>query len=1102
MAYVLIAMMASCWGMVVASRTTQAQTYDPPIAPRSNEAELAIGGFRIPAKMRAELFAAEPLVANPVVFCIDEQGRFYVAETFRQQKGVEDNRYHMSWLLDDLSLQTVEDRLEMFRKHLGDKVYEYEREHDRIRVVEDTDGDGVADRSTVFADGFNDILDGTGAGVLARGGDVYYTCIPRLWLLNDQNGDLQADTRQALHHGYGVRVAFRGHDMHGLIFGPDGRLYFSIGDRGYNVETKEGRKLARPDTGAVFRCEPDGSNLEVVAYGLRNPQELAFDDFGNLFTGDNNSDSGDEARWVHIVEGSDSGWRMYYQYLEDRGPWNREKLWHPAFSGQAAYIVPPITNISDGPSGLVAYPGVGLPKRYDGHFFLCDFRGTTALSGVRSFAVEPNGASFKLVDSHEFLWSILATDVDFGYDGSIYVSDWVNGWDGLGKGRIYRFTHEEAGKNELVANLPTLMSNGFGDLTDDRLGELLGHPDRRVRQEAQFELVDRSAVDLLRNLSKNGDNLRTRLHAIWGLGQLGRESTDDLVSVLELISDSELEVRAQAAKVCGEAQLQESYDPLIRLLDDPAARVRMYAALSLAKLGRESAVGPLLEMLARNADLDPVLRHAGVMGLVGSRNVSALRAAADHSSAAARVGAVLALRRLHDPGIALFLQDHNPAIVLEAARAIHDESIDEAWSDLAAVSVNDSADDALIRRVMNANFRLGQASGAGVITKIAVDRRYAESIRSEAMTELMEWTEPPPLDRVLGSWRPVSSDSRDTIETTVASIFPAILDHEDSIREQAINLAARYHLQKTTPLMRSVFHDENATVTVRVAALRALDGLRAPRMSETLHQAVGDDHARIRMAARRILAKSDPEGVVPALRQSLTVGEIIEQQGAISLLTDLEIAAADALLAEWLDKLMRRDVPPAIELDLLNSARKRSTTELLAKLDEFESRRGEGPLADYRECLEGGDASRGYDIFFGRSDASCRRCHKVGEEGGEVGPELTKIGADKKREYLLEAIVDPNKQIAKGFETAILITLDGMVKVGIVKEESETAVNLMTADGSVITVLKEDIDERAVGKSAMPEDIFKQLSKEDIRDLVEYMTSLKSAAAVQDAGHR
>ncbi|MEZ6067610.1 MAG: PQQ-dependent sugar dehydrogenase [Planctomycetaceae bacterium] len=306
-----------------------ADDYRPDIKPASDEGEQAITGIKRPDGVTVELFAAEPQLANPVAIAFDEQGRVYVCETFRQQKGVEDNRSHMNWLEADLSLRSVGDRLAMFQKYLGEGVKAYGVEEDRIRRLEDTNGDGRADLDTIFAGGFRDIVEGTGAGVLAHRGNVYYTNIPRLWVLKDTDNDGVADDRDALHDGFGIRVAFRGHDMHGLTIGPDGRLYFSIGDRGYNVTTPEGKQFARPDTGAVFRCELDGSNFEVFAYGLRNPQELAFDDYGNLFTGDNNSDSGDQARWVHVVQGGDTGWRMYYQYLNDRGPWNRERIWYP-----------------------------------------------------------------------------------------------------------------------------------------------------------------------------------------------------------------------------------------------------------------------------------------------------------------------------------------------------------------------------------------------------------------------------------------------------------------------------------------------------------------------------------------------------------------------------------------------------------------------------------------------------------------------------------------------------------------------------------------------------------------------------------------------------
>ncbi len=366
--------------------------YNPPLAKASDEGQKAIKQFRVPAGIETKLWAAEPLLANPVCFAFDEKGRCYVAETFRLHHGVTDNRNHMDWLDDDIANQSVADRVAMHRKWAKDKFSAtYEKEHDRVRMIWDSADKGVADRASVFADGFHSAASGIGAGLLARHGNVYYTCIPDLWLLKDTSGDHKADIQESLATGFGVHVAFLGHDMHGLRVGPDGRVYFSIGDRGLNVTTKEGVHLFNPNSGAVLRCEPDGSNLEIVAVGLRNPQELAFDEYGNLFTCDNNSDSGDKARLVQIVQGGDSGWRMSYQYgttMSNRGPFNAEKIWYMPNPDQPAFIVPPLAHIGDGPSGFCFNPGVSaLPDNYARHFFLSDFRGSNGNSGVWSFAL-------------------------------------------------------------------------------------------------------------------------------------------------------------------------------------------------------------------------------------------------------------------------------------------------------------------------------------------------------------------------------------------------------------------------------------------------------------------------------------------------------------------------------------------------------------------------------------------------------------------------------------------------------------------------------------------------------------------------------------------
>ena len=221
---------------------------EPKIAEASNEGEQALAGFRIPAGLKGELWAAEPMLANPVAFCFDNRGRIFVCETFRQKRGIEDNRDHAHWLDDDLAAQTVEDRLAYIKKHLGEKANEYTKYDDRVRLLEDTDGAGRANKATVFADRFNGILDGTAAGVLFNRGNLYLTCIPHLWQLKDTDGDGRADVRNSLSYGYGVRFAFRGHDMHGLVIGPDGRLYFSIGDRGLNVE-RDGHRLINAESG-------------------------------------------------------------------------------------------------------------------------------------------------------------------------------------------------------------------------------------------------------------------------------------------------------------------------------------------------------------------------------------------------------------------------------------------------------------------------------------------------------------------------------------------------------------------------------------------------------------------------------------------------------------------------------------------------------------------------------------------------------------------------------------------------------------------------------------------------------------------------------------
>jgi quinoprotein glucose dehydrogenase len=198
------------------------------------------------------------------------------------------------------------------------------------------------------------------------------------------------------------------------------------------------------------------------------------------------------------------------------------------------------------------------------------------------------------------------------------------------------------------------------------------------------------------------------------------------------------------------------------------------------------------------------------------------------------------------------------------------------------------------------------------------------------------------------------------------------------------------------------------------------------------------------------------------------------------------------LLAKELDQLLDKKQPPEVALDLLEAAGKHSAKEVNDRLARYEAARPKGDeLAPYREALAGGDAENGRRIFFYKQETSCLRCHKVNGEGGEVGPEMKGIGTRQKRDYILESIVDPNKQIAKGYESVLLVLNNGQTRTGVLKGEDAKEIRLMTAEGKLVTVAKEDVDERHPGKSAMPEDVIKKLTKSELRDVVEFLAGLK-----------
>lgn len=1086
----------------------------PRVAAASEDGQLAIRRFRIPKEWQVELIAAEPDLANPVAFAFDERERIYVVETFRHSEGVLDIRGRANWpsatykkalsperlariadeVLDaDLACRTVEDRERMLRGYFLENTPTLERMTDRVKVLfRGSDGRSVGSR--VFADGFSRLTDGLASGVLARGNEVWFANIPSLWRLRDADGDGIAEERDALHQGFGVRVGFLGHDLHGLCFGPDGRIYFTVGDRGANVTTREGRRLETPDTGAVFRCEPDGSNLEIFATGLRNPQELVFDDLGNLWTGDNNSDGGDQARWTYLVEGGDCGWHIGWQFLEGprpRGPWNSEGMWRPEQAPKIGYIIPALANIGAGPSGVTYGFGTGLPEAFNGRFFMVDFRGGP--SGIWNIGVRPKGAGYEVEEAKEFLWNALPTDVEMGPDGGLYWCDWVQGWEKPGKGRIYRVYEPESARRAVVLETRELLGANLAMRDPASLARWLGHPDQRVRRRAQEALVGQGAAGLLRKVAEDQGPRMARLHALWGLWQLGRRNPEMVRPVTKLLGDEDPEIRGQAARILGDVGVVRAGSAVEKLLGDPEPRPRFFAAIAMHRLRRAEAGDDVVRMLRTAADADPFLRHAGVMGLVGTMTPAKLAALAKDASPAVRLAAVVALRRLQGAEVARFLEDADPRVVLEAARAINDVPIPGAIPALAALIRRPGLEEPLGRRVLNANLREGTSANAEALAAFASRGEGSEGLRAEAVVLLGQFAKPSGRDAVTGLWRPLAERDATVARSALATHFRTLIQSQGALQVAAVNAAANLEYREAAPALRDLALSESATVASRLSAVRALGAWRDPEMGTWLNDLTRSPEARVRAEAVRWAARLEDGSGLSAIQAALDHGTQAEKQAAFAGLAGIRKPVADALLEAWLDRAIQGRVDRAVELDLLEASRVRESEAIRTLVARYDaSLASTNPVVARRFALRGGDAEEGRRVFHEVEAVQCLRCHKIAGDGGVVGPDLAGIGSRQSREYILEAIVHPNAVVAKGFENLLIEMKDGREWSGTIAEETTDTLVLNTVEEGMVTIRKADITDRRIGLSSMPEGLADLIPPRDLRNLVEYLASLKA----------
>ena len=1049
---------------------------------------------------------------------ISYDGKVYVTETIRQQREeisliqspflhekdmeLTSTKAKRKWIIENYSSQIAA------RQRLGDyngdgkvDVRDLSVRSEKIYTLHDQNADGVFDKATLFADGFNNVLTGVAHSVTPIGGHVYTTIIPDLWKLTDTNGDGMADSRESIAHGFAPHIGYGNHDLHSIVQGYDGKIYWSMGDRGLNVLTKEGKRVSNPHSGCILRCNPDGSEFEVFATGLRNCQYFDFDNYGNIFAIDHDADfQGERERLVYLPEGSDSGWRMYYQYRNTTlvkaarddlyNPWLAEKMWLPFHGGQPSHLLPAIENSWNAPAAFSFQPGVALAGAFRNHFFL------GGMGNIRAFKMIADGAGFKREGDHILIQGLGAQVLTsaFGPDGRLYFTLWRPS-----RGMSQLWTLQAANHTQEMIHVKEILAKDPKKQNVDKLLELLGHTDRRIRQQAQFALVARGEIKAMRNLAMNRKaELLPRLHSLWGLGQL-KHNDSDLLAVL--CADDSDEMRAQVARWAGEL----SFDPENRIpamLRDSSPRVRLMAGIACGKLKSTNALTALEELIVSAENKDPILRHAGVMGLVGVATLRQLEDFVDHPSEAMRIAAVIALRRLGSiKELTKFIKDDSPQVMSDAIRAIYDEAQTQTFLDhpkslsVIAEALNPQHPPAVNVRAIAANRRLGTIVSAKRISTFLANPNLSHNIRIQGLYALESWSKASRLDPIDGRYFPVIAGDMDALKEAIGpEIWALANDADNNISRQAIAI-----LQSINPdrakldQVSDLILDETQRSDLRKGWLRWLRKWDRILFTSVGTQVLNSMSPELRAVAAEELSEAGLGGsavnsyLLATLNNS---SDTVELQRVIKMIPRLN--SKKYIIEKLIKELIDGRIAPEIQLEVLEEATAiaRDYPEIRILMDNYNNYiNKQSVMKRYDVAMKGGNAEKGKGIFFGHAQAQCSKCHALKQIDKQIGPSLEGIAKRHSRKFLLQSIVDPQAEITLGYGIVTAKLNDNRIVSGTLLSKDKNRITIKLPNNSLEYFATSEIKSLSKPVGTMP-DLKAILNLRQVRDLVAYLATL------------
>ena len=976
----------------------------PRVAPK--EPAEATQSIRLQDGFRAELVAAEPMVTDPIAMQYDENGSAYVVEM--NDYPYSDKSYDQAW-----QAQTSEP--------IG-----------RVRFLQDTDGDGTFDKSTVFAENLS-----WPTGVAIWKGGVYVMATPDVFYLKDTDGDGRADIRRKVFtgfHKYNVQAV-----MNNPQWGLDHRIYAAGSSNGGEIQSpavdaaSQDGKQGSPATvirRSDFRFDPRDERFEVISGGARFGHTQ--DDWGNRFLTDIRNPVQHVLFPTHYLQRNPlltaprairdvvpSGDSIAVFQISPAEPWraiNAARL-----AADPNKKSPFDSTVAKGyvtsSSGVTIYRGAAYPEQYYGNAFIGEVAGNL----VMRYKLNPDGVTFQGQRAHEDSEFLASTDnwfrpVNFinAPDGMLHVLDmyretiehpWsmpddlkaqVDLTSGRDRGRIYRLVPERYREDFVKPPVPRL-----GQATTGELVAELANPNSWWRETAHrllFERQDTSENSALQAMLREHGSPLARVHALWTLHGLESLSDDGLTVALK---DPDAHVREHALRIA-ESRLAQSpalSELVVDAATDNALRVRFQVAFTLGEIDSVPATEALAMIARRDAD-DPLMRTA-VM-----------------SSAAHREAGVLKL----------LIEDQ--AFAKSAAGL-------ETISQL-AVMVGSAGDLSQVDDVLKAAAQLPQSVQVALVSNFAAGLRRAKQDLSAITNEH-------------------NFESGRLVKTILAEAASRAVDASAALeqRQAAVGLLSYGRYQDVEPTLRELLSSQYPPA-LQSAAVRSLTGTARPEVA----------------------------GLLLEKFASLTPGvqaEIVEQ-----------LLQRTTWIPVVLDAVAAKTVPARLIAPNLREAYKKSSSQAIQQramqlfADDLRSSRSD-VLNKYQAALSlQGNVQRGQESY----RKNCQSCHRFGDAGFEVGPNLATI-QNRTAAQILVNILDPSREVSPEFLEYIVLSVDGRVVSGMIATENVSSITLRQAEGVETTVQRSDIESiRSSGKSLMPEGLETAIAPAEMADLISYLLSL------------